>query len=294
MKKEPLIYIVILNYNNTKLTIDCLTSLYKLTYTNYKIIVVDDCSKDYTINGVLDIFPEVALIRNEKNINYCKSFNVGIREALKNNAQYIFMVNNDTKNFSHNYLEEIMATFNNNEKLGMVGSRCFDYQGGERRGQVASIRFGIEMNVPTEGYVIKREVFEKVGLLNEWLIIYFEDLDYIARIKEKGFDTDINLSISFDHLGGGTTSKVVFTSNYYRVRNLIMFTKKYCSNRSLVVNLKEIIGNLGAHYSKLIYSLKGGEYIKAVKIVVAVLLGIMVGLITPVSVGWKEKYMSSL
>tara|TARA_B100001057_G_C22790232_1_gene927316 strand:- start:608 stop:1489 length:882 start_codon:yes stop_codon:yes gene_type:complete len=290
MKKEPLIYIVILNYNNTQLTIDCLNSLYGLSYTNFKILVVDDCSTDRSIDGITTLFSQVELIINERNINYCKSFNVGIRHALDNEAEYIFLINNDTKEFSTNYLQEIIKTFRGDPSVGMVGSKCFDYDGKERRGKKASMRFGLEMAVPTEGYVIKREAFENVGLFNEWLVIYFEDLDYIARLSESGYKTAINTSISFAHLGGGTTSKVIFKSNYYRVRNMILFTKRYCKHRPVIINLNEIKGNLGVHYRRMISFIYQKDFIKAVKVFSAVFIGIIVGFFIPESFGWREKF----
>lgn len=290
MNKEPLIYIVTLNYNNTQLTIDCLNSFNELSYKNVKILVVDDCSTDRSINNITTLFPKVELIINERNINYCKSFNVGIRHALDNGAEYIFLINNDTKEFSKNYLEEIMKTFRGDSSLGMVGSRCLDYDGKERRGEKASMRFGLEMAVPTEGYVIKREVFETVGLFNEWLVIYFEDLDYIARLSKSGFKTAINTSVSFAHLGGGTTSKVVFKANYYRVRNMILFTKRYCKNRPAVVNLNEIKGNLGVHYRRMVAFIRRKDLINTIKVFSAVVLGVIVALLTPVSFGWRERF----
>lgn len=291
MKNQPLIYIVTSNYNNTQCTIDFLSSVHELSYSNYGIIVVDDGSADDSIESIVNLFPEITLIRNAENLHYCRSFNVGVRAALAKGAEYVFIVNNDTKDFSQNYLEEILLTFQRDSSIGMVGSRCVDYVGGERRGAKSSWRLGIELDVPSEGYVIKREVFEKVGLFNEWLICFFEDLDFIARLTEKGFCTDINLQVSFAHLGAGTQSKLPFTSNYYRVRNLIMFTKKYCTHRSLMTNLREIKGELGVHYSKFTSSLRDGDFLIASTILGAVVSGLVVGTVIPAWFGWKQKYL---
>jgi len=287
MKKEPLFLIIILNYNNYNFTKECLTSLYNLSYSNYKIIVVDDYSKDDSVKRIKKDFPNTILIQNSKNMNYCKSFNVGIKEALKRNADYIFLINNDTKDFSPNYLEAVIETFESNKKLGMVGSKCYDYDGGVRRDNVPSIRFGIKMDTPTEGYVIKRDVFNKIGFLNENLIIYFEDLDFIVRMRNVGYETRINTDISFLHYGGGTTSKIVFQSNYMRVRNLILFTRKYCSNRPLKWRLNEIKGNLGVHYYKLKDSFLKFELLKFFQLFSAILLGLIIGSFTPLKKVWN-------
>jgi GT2 family glycosyltransferase len=288
-----LVYIVTLNYNNYKLTYECLDSLYNLSYTNYKIIVVDDCSAERDIEKIVDDFPQVKLINNNKNLNYCKSFNVGIREALTNGAEYTFLINNDTKDFSPTYLDEIIDTFQSDNKLGMVGSKCIDYVGGLRRGQKPSVRFGIDMDVPTEGYVVKREVFENIGLLNEGLVIYMEDLDFIARLRDAGYTTNINLNVSFAHLGGGTTSKVVFKSNYYRVRNVILFTRKYCSSRSIIWQFNEIKGNLKVHVINLFKSIFRVRLIVSLKIFFALVLGLLHGFSISLDKIWNENNLLS-
>ena len=287
MKNDPLFIIIILNYNGYKYTKACLDSLYSFSYSNYKIIVVDDYSEDDSVLRIKKNYPNTTLIQNSKNLNYCKSFNIGIKEAIRNNADYIFLINNDTKDFSRNYLEAILETFQSNKKLGMVGSKCFDYNGGVRRNEVASIRFGIKMDTPTEGYVIKKEVFDKIGLFNENLIIYFEDLDFIVRMRNAGYETSINSKISFLHYGGGTTSKVMFKSNYMRIRNLILFTRKYCSNRSFLWKFKEIKGNLGIHFFRLRDSLLNFEFKKSFKLSLAIFLGILKGLLTPLKKIWS-------
>lgn len=287
MKKNPLFIIIILNYNNYYYTKNCLASLYNLSYSNYKIIVVDDCSKDDSVIRLKKDYPNTILIQNSKNLNYCASFNVGVKAALKRNAEYVFFVNNDTKKFSVNYLDAVLKTFESNEKVGMVGSKCYDYNGGVRRNEVASIRFGIRMDIPTEGYVIKREVFEKVGYFNERLKIYFEDLDFIVRMRNEGYETKINTEISFLHYGGGTTSKIVFISNYFRVRNMFLFTRKYCSDRSFKWKYNEIKGNLGVHYFRLKKSLLKMELLKFIQLLSSILLGIIIGSFIPLKKIWN-------
>jgi GT2 family glycosyltransferase len=288
MDQNPLVYIILLNYNNYNLTYECISSLKRLSYSNYRILVVDDSPFDTTIERLSVDFPDVKLIQNKKNLNYCISFNVGIRAALEKDAQFIFLVNNDTKNFSTNYIEQIIYTFNENPRIGLVGSRCYDYDGGVRLGDKPSIRFGIDFNVPTEGYVIKREVFDKIGLLNENLVIYFEDLDFIFRMKRAGYITKPNLSISFDHLGGGAVSKKVFSSNYYRIRNSILMTRKYCGEYSIKWQIKEIKGNLGVHFRKLLSLTKNGQILLSFKTIFAIILGVSAGFLTPKLYIWKE------
>jgi len=246
MNLNPKFYVVLLNHNNYDYTKDCIDSLQTCTYANIKILVVDDCSSDRSIDNLLFDYPDVEFIQNIENLHYCKSFNVGIRHALSNGADYIFLVNNDTKDFSANYFEVVLSEFKSDYSIGMVGSKCIDYVGGVRRDEKASIRFGLSMDTPTEGYVIKADVFRKIGGLNEFLIIYMEDLDFIVRMRSAGFKTKINTDISFAHMGGVATSKRPYYSTYLRTRNIVLFARKIkrLDSRSKFWMMNEIRANL--------------------------------------------------
>lgn len=276
-EKNPLFYIITLNHNNYSYTEECLKSLRNLTYDNFKILVVDDKSSDNQIDNLKIDFQEVELIRNKTNLHYCKSFNVGIRYALENKADYIFLVNNDTKDFSRNYLEIILQNFETDDKIGMVGSKCIDFQGGIRRDENASNRFGILMDTPTEGYVIKSSVFRKIGLLNEFLIIYMEDLDFINRMRLAGYKTKIDTSISFSHLGGVTTSKRPYKSTYLRVRNISLFARKMGKNKNRIWVLNEVRGNIKSHFKQIFISIGNLQFIKAFSIASGVTRGLFAG-----------------
>ena len=280
-KAQALVYIVMRNHNAFPLTAECIHSLRQLTYPNYRILVVDDGSTDDSADRIAENFPEVSLTRTGKYLEYCKSLNIGIREALRNGAQYVFLVNNDTKDFSPNYLEEIVRAFEENDKVGLVGSWCYDYDGSLRWQGVAKNKLGVPMETPTEGFVVKREVFETIGLLNERLVRYFEDLDFIIRLRKAGYETRAVSSVSFAHLGGGTSSKQTFVPNYYRVRNLILFMRKHCADKPLGWKVSKFRGYLRPHIDRLKKSLKRGDFKSFVKIGGSIVIGFIVGLLLP-------------
>lgn len=282
------VYIVTLNYNGYNYTNELLHSLYNLSYPNVSIIVVDDYSSDNSVELLKINHPNIDLICNQKNLNYCRSFNVGIRKALNQGADYVFIINNDTKDFSTNYFEEILSTFKSDLLIGMVGSKCYDYNEGVRRDESSSLRFGVNMDTPTEGYVISKETFAKIGLFNEQLRIYFEDLDFIVRMRKAGLKTAINTNISFKHYGGGTTSKIIFMSNYMRIRNLILFTRKYGKNLATSYILKELKGNLGVHVYRFTNAVRKLQLSKALKLALAIKLGILSGIFIPLSLVWTN------
>jgi GT2 family glycosyltransferase len=287
---DPLFYVILLNYNNYKYTKGCIESLLDLSYPNFKILVIDDCSSEREIDNLSKDFPTVLFHQNNENKHYCKSFNVGIRIAIRNRADYIFLVNNDTKDFSQNYFEVILNRFKSNKNIGMVGSKCIDYDGDIRRDENSSNRFGIEMDTPTEGYVIKTSVFEKIGLLNEFLIIYMEDLDFIARMRAAGYKTAIDTSISFAHLGGVSTSKEPYKYTFLRVRNIVLFARKMGLDKNLVWTLNQIRANIKSHFKITIKNLIKGNFYISFQIIKGVYNGIKTGYNLKLDMVWNEKH----
>lgn len=283
-KDYPLVYIVMRNHNAFALTAESLHSLRQLTYPNYRILVVDDGSTDDSADRIAENFPEVSLTRIGRYLEYCKGLNIGIREALRNEAQYIFLVNNDTKDFSPNYLEEIVRAFEQSDRVGLVGSWCYDYDGKLRWRGVAKEKLGVPMETPTEGFVVKREVFETIGLLSERLVRYFEDLDFIIRLRKAGYETRAVSSVSFAHLGGGTSSKQSFVPNYYRVRNLILFMRKHGADKPLRWKVDNFRRNLRVHIDRLKQCLRRGDFKSFTKIGSSIVIGIVMGF----SVKWSD------
>ena len=282
--KAPLVYIILRNHNAYDFCKISLQSLSNLSYPNYKIILVDDGSNDNSTSQLLTRYPQITLVKTDKYIEYCRSLNLGIEIALQQSAKYIFLVNNDTKDFSKNYLEKIIDTFSKNSHLGIVGSVCYNYQGKTISSGKNKIKFGIPVNIPTEGFVISAEVFHRVGTLNNRLVRYFEDIDLIIRVRKAGLETKSISSISFAHLGGGTSSKQIFIPNYYRVRNLIMFIRHHCQNKPLTIRFTYFHTNFRVHLDRVRIAIKENDFPKTVKIIFSIILGIVVGLFLP----WKE------
>src|SRR5688500_15015301 len=101
-QQQPLISIVILNYNQLKVTCEFIESTKKLTYKNYEIIMVDNASKENPTEHIKANYPNVKLIVNEKNLGFTGGNNVGI---VAGKGEFFFIVNNDTE-VTENLLEK--------------------------------------------------------------------------------------------------------------------------------------------------------------------------------------------
>lgn len=279
----PLVYIVMRNHNAYDLTSVALKSLYALTYRNFKIIVVNDGTTDGSGKLLKEKFPKLILIESEKYIEYCTGLNLGTKYALENGGEYVFLINNDTKEFSSNYLEKVVEAFEENSKVGLVGSIVYNFDGKKLWTGNPKNKLDVPMETPTEGYIIKKEVFENIGMLDEKLVRYFEDLDFIIRLRKAGYETKSVPGISFHHLGNGTSSKQAYIPNFYRPRNLIWFIKHYNKDKSFFWKLKRYVTYSKANMVRISKFISKKQYIKALIGLFAFSYGTIIGLITK----WK-------
>ena len=91
----PRVFILILHWEKYETTKSCLESFRKLDYPDYKIVVLDNASKNDSAQRLQKEFPEAIFIFNQKNRGYGAGMNPGIKYALNNGADYIFLLNND-------------------------------------------------------------------------------------------------------------------------------------------------------------------------------------------------------
>lgn len=94
--QQPLVGIVIPNYNGTQITCECLNSLQKLDYPNHKIYLVENGSEDRPANLFREKYPHVRVIESPVNLGFAAGSNIGMRQALAEGADYILLLNNDT------------------------------------------------------------------------------------------------------------------------------------------------------------------------------------------------------
>ena len=96
MNKFPKVYVVTLNYNGFDWLKDCLDSIINLNYQNFNILLVDNGSIDNSVPFVKENYSGIEILENKFNLGYSEGFNKGINYAIKNNAEYVLIMNNDT------------------------------------------------------------------------------------------------------------------------------------------------------------------------------------------------------
>lgn len=200
----PKVAIIIPTWNRKKDLLECLSSLKKLTCSHYEIIVIDNASEDGTASAVESQFPEVYLIRNTENVWFCKANNSGIRKALEGDADYIFLLNDDCV-VDPPALYELVKVAEEDKEVGIVGATVYLYENpavigftGRRLNRWLSTTISVSKSEERKdvcvvdhvagcSMLIKKEVIDKIGLLDEKFFAYFEDLDFCVRAQSAGY-----------------------------------------------------------------------------------------------------------
>ena len=203
--KEPLVSIIVLNYNAGKLLHNCINSIKKSNYKNFEIIVVDNISSDNSQNECKKRFPEIKLIQNNKNFGYCEGNNIGIRNA---NGEFIIILNPDTivestwidelfeayQEFGDGLYQPKILSLNENNVIQSTGNMIHLFGFGFARDKGNKVVDKIE-EIEKIGYAsgtclfTSREVVDKIGLLDEFLFLYHDDLDFGWRAAQIGINS---------------------------------------------------------------------------------------------------------
>jgi GT2 family glycosyltransferase len=222
---NPLVSVIILNWNGYQDTIQCLESILKLDYDRYRIVVCDNDSTDGSVeqigswckNNRIDLANPgdsdryMTLIQTGKNLGFAGGNNIGIRHALLDpECKYVWILNNDTV-VEPNSLSALVSKCELDRNIGICGSKLIYYHdrskvqawGGGRYNQWSGISQHLGADRPSNlavdvesieqnidyiigaSMLVARSFVETVGLMNEEHFLYFEELDWIARSANK-------------------------------------------------------------------------------------------------------------
>jgi len=236
---RPSVLILVLNYNAGPALETCLKSLQATTYPNSRILVLDNGSQDGS-----DGIPErlgIAVHRFGENLHYCGGYNRGIRE-FRGDADFVLLSNPDIV-VPPDTIGRIVTLAESDPRIGFVGPV-------QRRTDTKSVRSagvlwrcgrlpehvllpGEPIDAVEGAFVlIRRDVFDKVGLLDEAFAINFEDVDFQLRARQHGFQSAIAADAEILHEPPGTTRRL--TGAYYQARNACVLTSRYCGRAALI------------------------------------------------------------
>ena len=203
--ENPLVSIIILNYNAGKLIEECIDSIFQTKYKNYEIIVVDNNSKDDSHIECKKKFPLINLIENKENLGYCEGNNVGVRNSK---GEFVIILNPDTV-VDPNWINELLngyqkygdgiyqpkfLTIDNKSILQSTGNmiQLFGFGYSRNKGDKDENQFNsIEKINYASGTCLftSKEIFLQLELFDSFLFAYHDDLDFCWRASMQGIQS---------------------------------------------------------------------------------------------------------
>ncbi|MCK4667739.1 glycosyltransferase family 2 protein [Candidatus Dependentiae bacterium] len=270
---KPNLCIIIVNWNSQAQLYKCLLSIKSADKTNLSlknIIVVDNNSRDKSLEKIDELALNIKLIKNKKNVGFAKACNQAVQYSK---AEYLLFLNPDVilENNSLTVPIEFMEN-EKNKKIGIVGVKLFDESGKVSRNCARfpnSSRF-IEMALNLHKFfpqkikghfmlewehdedrlvdqvmgaflLIRAEIFKQLNGFDERFFLYFEDVDLSYRANLSGYKSMYISKAKVFHKAGGTSDQVKGKRLFYVLQSRILYYFKYFSFFVSIVNLISII-----------------------------------------------------
>ncbi len=275
MKKS--VSIIILNYNRNQDTLECLKSLKNQTYKNFEILLVDNGSEYnsfFELKRELKEFKEdldIILIRIEVNVFFTSGNNKALKIA---NGEYICLLNNDTI-VSPDFIEKMVYFLEENSDAGMISPKIKVFKNKNylwyagaylnlKKSGVSKLRGRWQFDPHNQKYnevsltdyaagtalFLKKEVIDKIGLLDEIFFMYHEETDWNLRAKEKGYKIYyVPTTIVYHKVTPSISKKALLLRQFFFNRNTQILVWKHAKIKDLLIfylrfslkNLKTIL-----------------------------------------------------
>jgi GT2 family glycosyltransferase len=245
-----LVSIITVNYNHSHVTDEFLDAFYKTNdYPNFEIIVVDNASKLNPVPAWKIKYPQVQFLRSEVNLGFAGGNNLGINRAK---GDLFFLVNNDTE-FTPGLIKSLVDSFNKFPKTGMISPKIryfqqpdtLQYAGYTNMNFYTARNYCVGEFEKDKGQydhltgltgfghgaamMVSKEVIEKVGFMFENYFLYYEELDWGARIKKAGFEIRLNMQALIYHKESVSVGQKSALKEFFMNRNRILFIRRNAS-----------------------------------------------------------------
>lgn len=212
------VYTIIVTYNGAQWIEKCLDSL-RLSTVQSEVIVIDNASSDDTVSIIRQKYPEVELIESDKNQGFGKANNIGLKKALNDKADYVLLLNQDTR-IEREMIEKLIDVSESNPGYGILSPFHFNYEGDktERYFEEWVLKhYTPDLNTDRENGTLKAvyttsfvhaacwlmpiETIKKVGGFDPLFFHTGEDNDYIQRLSTKLLKIGIASNAMLFHKG---------------------------------------------------------------------------------------------
>jgi GT2 family glycosyltransferase len=237
----PKVIVLVLSYNGKHLLDDSVNSYLKNDYSNFSVCVIDNGSEDDTREYIRKMYPDVHLLRLEKNLGYSGGFNEGMKYAfLQKQADYVLITNNDVL-ADEKVITSLVDTAEANPAVGFVTGKVFYFDKPDTLQSVGKYEHPVSWNgnhigngeVDKGQYdeiaercftddiftLVKKTLYDKIGGYDTLFQFQSEEYDWQARAKKAGFKIYYTPLAKIWHKDSMTIGKVSAFKAYYDARN---------------------------------------------------------------------------
>lgn len=233
---------VTVNWERPQDTIECVNSILACGLSENQVVIVDNGSMDDSVDRFRENFPNVDVIKLQKNFGFAAGYNVGIQKALNKGASRVLIINNDAI-IDTNSIQAMLESpwdvaipkilyYEEPNRIWSAGCQwrkfppCVTHIG---RGQLDTQAFNIAYTLDYASgcaMMIKREVFENSGGFDPIFESYYEDYDFCYRVRQAGYIIGFVPQSRVFHKGSQTIGK--YTSRRWQLngRNAVIFYRK--------------------------------------------------------------------
>lgn len=290
--ERKLVSIIIPTYNREKEVLECINSLFNISYPNFELIVVDNASEDNTVVSIKEKFPNIKnlkIIELNQNFGAVGGRNEGIKHAR---GEYLCFVDSDNI-VDKDFLNELVELAEIDEKIGFVGPKMYYfndpkqiwYAGAEINLLTSKTKY-IGLNEIDKGqydiarevghipnvWLVKRVVIDKIGLIDTSYVMHYEESEWAMRARMAGYKImfcpqaivyhDIPLPDGRKSLRGCIGFDNPYRI-YYAARNRMLYMKRFASRLNYAIFLLIFNNFFLLMYCIILLSFKRIDLIKA-------------------------------
>lgn len=239
-----MVSIITVNYNGCKDTIELIASLKSFETYPYEVIVVDNASKGDDAEQIEQAFPEVTVVRSDKNLGFAGGNNLGYRYAK---GDYIFFLNNDMV-IQAAVLEPLVMRLKDEHIAGVSPCIAFLYKPEFLQYYGYKDMTSITLKHTTEGFdssrredflhpgetevlhggamMVRRDVIEKVGTMTEVYFLFYEEFDWSRRMREAGYKLFYEPASMVYHKESMSIPLATPLREYYLSRSRVIYARR--------------------------------------------------------------------
>ena len=244
MIQSPSVAIIIVNWNGKADTLACLASLRQDSYENKRIIIVDNASRDDSVAAIRTAYPEVDILAQTANLGFTGGNNIAIEYALSSEAQYVYLLNNDTI-VEPDALSRLVAAAEANPDFGLLTPVIHYHEPAQAiwfGGSRINLSEGIAVHDnshpphPTDPLIevpwasgcamlARGELMQTLGGFDNRFFLNCEDIDLCLRIKNMDLKIGMVPGARIEHKVGRAFAVASGVGVYYHTRNSLLLVR---------------------------------------------------------------------